>query len=412
MTKESGITIVFIIPLVLYFFTSTSFKKIIVLSSPYLVIAIIFLLIRNAVLDPYTPKEDFHYILNNTLLGAENTSEMLATNFVILGKYLKLLFFPYPLSCDYSYNQIPITNWTDIKAIISFLIYIALGIYCIIKIKKKDIIAFGILLFFITISVSSNLFIKIGSTFAERFLFAPSLGFCIAIVIILFKLLKNKTYLYVITFVILIVYSVITINRNKDWENNYTLFLTGVEVCPNSARMHHFLGSVCREMGEQEKDFQKRNTLFNKAIHSYKKSIEIYSKYSVSYYNLGVTYYLKSDIDNALNAYKSAIDIEPQYMDALNNTGVMYFEKKDFNNALKYFLKMLEIDKNDSRAIGNVGAIYHNKQDYENAIIYYDKAISINPNNIIVYNNLVKIDNALGDTNKANYYSQKARQFN
>jgi len=417
-TKENGITILALIPLILYFFTNTAIKKIIVLSSPYFAIVVIFLLIRNVVLDPYVEQENIHYILNNSLLGAKNVSEMLATNFIILGKYIKLLLIPYPLSWDYSYNQIPITNWTDIKAIISLFVYMALAVYCVIKIKKKDIFTFSILFFFITLSVSSNLFIKIGATFGERFLFIPSLGFCIVIVMLLFKalkikidgVLKNKNYLYGITITILIIYSVITINRNKDWENGYALYLSGAEICPNSARTHYQLGNAYREMGEVEKDFQVKNKLFNNAISSYNRSINIYSKYTVSYYNLGVTYYEIGDIDNALKAYKNAIDIEPN-LDALNNIGVIYFEKKDFDSALKYWLKILEIDKNNSKAISNVGAVYHNKQDYKNAIIYYEKAISINPYDINVYNNLVKVYNSLGNINKANYYYQKANQL-
>ena len=188
MTKESGITILAVIPLILWFFSDLNLKRILLLTAPYMLIAGLYLLIRTMVLDPFNPGEESVFVLNNSLLGAKNAAEMLATNFVTLGLYLKLLVIPYPLSWDYSYNQIPVINWSDWKALSSLVAYLLLGIYALIMIRKKEIIAFGILFFFITLSVSSNLFVKIGSTFGERFLFVPSLGYCVVLVALLFKI--------------------------------------------------------------------------------------------------------------------------------------------------------------------------------------------------------------------------------
>lgn len=39
--------------------------------------------------------------------------------------------------------------------------------------------------------ITSNLFVLIASSFGERFLFTPSLGFCIAVPVLLSRLLKT-----------------------------------------------------------------------------------------------------------------------------------------------------------------------------------------------------------------------------
>ena len=45
--------------------------------------------------------------------------------------------------------------------------------------QKRDPLVFGILFYLITLSVVSNLVFPIGTNMAERFLFMPSIGFCL-----------------------------------------------------------------------------------------------------------------------------------------------------------------------------------------------------------------------------------------
>lgn len=193
LTKENAVAIVAVFPLLLYFFTETSLKEALIKSIPYGGIVIVYLLLRNSVLDTVAFGEELN-VINNGLMAAETTSEMLATNFVILGKYVSLLFFPHPLSFDYSFSEFEIVNWTDIYAIGSLLLYVGIGLFALKTFKDKNVISFGIMFYLITFSVTSNLFIKIGCTLGERFLFLPSLGFCIAVVFIFMKILKmDKT---------------------------------------------------------------------------------------------------------------------------------------------------------------------------------------------------------------------------
>ena len=83
--------------------------------------------------------------------------------------------------------------------ILSFLVFAALLIYAlknlydsIFKQKEKSNIAFGLLWFFITVSITSNVFFLIGTSFGERLFFTPSLGLCIAFVILLSKYFYKK----------------------------------------------------------------------------------------------------------------------------------------------------------------------------------------------------------------------------
>lgn len=415
LCKENSLTFVIVIPLIIFFFRDLPIKKVATLTIPFILIAGIYIVIRLNILDDVTFKEDMA-VMNNSLMAAKNASEMYATNFVMLGKYLMLLLIPHPLSWDYSYNQIPIVNWLNFKALLSFLIYAGLGVYALIKLPKKDIFSFAILFYFITIFLSSNLIVKIGATMGERFLYAPSIGFCIAIPVALLKIFKIEkgtfsftsrwTNLLIIILFISLLYSIKTRRRNPDWKNNYQLFLSGVETSPNSARTHYSLASELRTKGEQSSDMRERLNFYTQAIQEYRSGISIYPG-AEGYYNLGVTYYNMNDTAQAMEAYQKALSYQQDYAPALNNTGVIYFINNQYDKAEVYFKNVLKHDSSYADAYANLGAINHNRGDYDVALKLYNEALKRNPNNINVYNNMVRIYNNIGDTAKAKYYQQK-----
>lgn len=420
LSKENGVILIAIVPLLLHFFTNLKLKEIFKLSFCFVLILGFYLILRNSILDNIAFEEKME-IMNNALMAAQTEADRLATCFVILGIYLKLLFFPHPLLWDYSYNHIPIVNWTNFKPIICLLIYLGLGIYALIKIKKKDPIAFGILFYMIPLSLVSNIFIIIGSTLGERFLFIPSLGFCIAIVFLITRILKinihenvikKKTVFLAIIIIASAGYSFKTIDRNFDWKNNYHLFTADLPYTLNSARSHFAVGSEYRVTGENEQNPEQKNKFLFDAINEYKECLKIYQKFDEAWYNMGFTYYLLGDIENAELAYKEALKINPQFPNALINMGLIYFKRNDYDNALINFKKVIEIDKNFGDAYANTGAVYHNLGDIKSAIYYYELGLKHNASLSTVYNNLSKAYNMLGDTVKAEYYFKKLQQYN
>jgi Flp pilus assembly protein TadD len=419
LSKESGITTVAVIPLTLYFFSNTNGKRIIVQTLPYLVVASVFLLIRNHVLSNYLDTAQKE-IINNSLNGAHSLGERYATNFVMLGKYLLLLFIPYPLSYDYSYNQIPLVNWSSPLALISLTVYFGLAVYAVINFKKKDIIAYGIFFYFITLSVTSNLFFLIsGSTIAERFLFTPSIGFCLVIIFFIMKISKPKfseavrisSPPVIILLVISLIFAILTVNRNPAWKNNYALFTSGVESAPNSTKTHGNLAYQCKVMALKEQNPAQRSEYFNNAVKEFRKACDILPGYEYALYNLGVQYYEMGDEANALKTYQELMKYYPNHINANNNSGVIYFNRKEYDTALVFFQKAASSDPNNSNAIGNIGAIYQNKGDMMHAKEYYERAIAINPN-ANVYSNLSKVYYTLGDSKKAEFYENKAKEIN
>ncbi|MEO6883679.1 MAG: tetratricopeptide repeat protein [Bacteroidia bacterium] len=403
-SKEDGLTFLLIIPLMLYFFTSMEIKKIIRLTLPFLGMIVLYMIIRSWILSSVTFNDKI-VVMNNALMAAKSTSSMLATNFEMLGKYIYLLFVPYPLSWDYSFNQIPIVTWSSWSAIFSLLLYTAMAAYILWKIRKKDVYAFALLFYLITLFLESNLVVKIGSTFAERFLYMPSLALCIALPLLLAKALKinphQKIWKQTSTFNtiligILIVYAFILIPRNRVWENNFTLFQSGVLTSPNSARTHGALASAYRDQAEAAINPQNKQQLFQQAVNEYAKTLAIYNQDPDAYYNLGVTFYECGLQDSAMKMYQKTIALNPKYTNALNNLGVIYFNKKEYDNAIHYLTIALSMDTNYLDPIVNIGASYQNENNYTKAIYYYNKGLQKSPNNQSILKNLSNMYNGIG----------------
>lgn len=425
LTKENAVAIIAVIPLTLYVFGEMDLKRSLQLTFPFATILLVYLLIRSQVLDAMGLGETLD-IVNNTLIAAKTQSEMLATNFVILGKYLALLVFPHPLSFDYSYNQFPIVNWGNWQALLSFAVHIALGVYATSKIRKRDVLAYGILFYLITFSVTSNLVIKIGATLGERFMFIPSLGFVIAFVFLLVKLLNRNTsegdkqpydisqpkskVLIGVVLVIVMAYSAKTYTRNFDWKNNLTLFRADVNATPNSARTHFSLAATLNTNAVTQKDPAVKAQMLQEAIASFQKSVEIHPAFSSAWYNMGVAYFNNGDSQNAQIAYENCLLYNTFDKQALNNLGVIYFNRNEYSAAIEYFSRAVEAHSNFPDPYANLGACYHNMGDSQNAIKFYTKALQFNPNNQMVNGNLAKLYNILGDTEKSDYYRKRSGQ--
>ena len=187
-SKESAIVFLAIFPLTLYFFTNSSPKKLII------VIAVIFVAL---ILARYTPKlylpkpEREVFFFENPLSFHPGLIRRFGTGMMSLLFYLRILIFPHPLLFYYGYNTIPIVPLTNAMAIFSLLVHLALFVFAVMKLKQKYIMSFIILFYLICISMFSNLVKPAMGIVGERYCYASSVAFCLALAYGIFILLKK-----------------------------------------------------------------------------------------------------------------------------------------------------------------------------------------------------------------------------
>jgi len=377
LSKESAITFLVGLPLFLYFFFELKKKDLFKISAYFLGITFLYIFIRNSVI-PFDFSEEVtqeYLILNHPFLYA-NAQESFFTKIFVLIKYIKILFIPYPLCYDYSYNQIPYVNSSEPWLWISILVNGFLLFYALKKFRKKSLISFCILLYFLTIFTVSNLLFETAVIFAERFLFTPSVFFCTAIVFLLnwahLQLskdwrLKGLVFTIIIFIPIFILFSMVIINRNRDWENTDTLNLADISKSPNSARVNDGVGNYYINASQRKNiSLREKDSLLQLTIVYYARSIELYPDYKNSLFNIGIANNILSN----------------EYL--LKGRDAM--ENKKLNSSEMYLLKAVKYANYDDSAFVNawfnLGEVYYLGGKYHLCLQALEKVLSVQPNDI------------------------------
>jgi len=378
LSKEGVITMIFLFPIIGWYFTESKPKAIIIASLMLIIPAIAYLFIRHLVL--LRSGETFTVsIYQNFLIGISNPITHFATAVMLLGKYLLLLLIPYQLVCDYSFNQISVVGLSAPLFIVSILIFIAIAIYSLINLRKKTPLIFGLLFLLITISMYSNILFKISASFGERLMFLPSLGFCIALVFLFTRLLKveiennklspikilrSKPIFTSVFIIIILSFSIKTVVRAAEWENEYQLYSNDIKRSPDSAPMSILWGNALFGKAAIEQDRAERDSLLLKAIAQYENTISILEdKKAVIYTNN----------TPKLNETKAVV---------FASSGSAYFNMGNYDKAKQYSMEALKLNTKCSEAYFNIGHIYYEEQKYEESIVEFKKCIQYAPENI------------------------------
>lgn len=424
-SKESGITFLAIFPVMTWYFTkapkSLNVKIWLVLFGA----ALLFLIIRFKILEGNL-KTTFS-IADNLLMAAKTGGERFATAVSILGRYLWVLAFPYLLVFDASYNQIPLVGLTHIRFLIPFLIYLALAASVVFFWKRKEKWTFGIFFFLISISIFSNIILTIGTSYGERLMYIPSLGFCIALAGLIGKLphrddadkpaslstfLSSSLIPLSVVLIIALLYSVRTVTRNPVWKSNHTLFSHDVKLSPNSTRTHYYWGNyMIKPENIGVTDSSEKMVILDSAITEMYRALEIYPKFCDVYKQLGVAFGKKSEPKKSFDHYLKAIECNPTDPPSHSNIGTIYFEQGNYPEALKAFHKAASLDPNYTEALANLGSTYGMMQDYENALKYLHQCIKSDPKYTQAYFFLAITYRFKGDTANEQFYMQKYKEL-
>ena len=428
LSKEGVITMLFLFPVLGWYFTDAKTKSIFTGSLLFLLPALVYVAIRQQIISKYCVSIEVP-ITDNFLSGAHDSVSHFATAVMLLGKYLLLSVIPYQLVCDYSFNQIPIVGLSDIKFILSFLVYLGMVIYVFLNFRKKNTVVFGLLFFLVTISIYSNILIPVGTSFGERFMFLPSLGLCIAFAFFIAQLLKietndknqpeieilkSKPLFGVIFIFILIGFSIRTVVRAAEWKNQTTLFGNDIKRSPNSAHMFLYWGLALRDNALKEENKINKDAIMLQAIAQFEKGLSIYPSYTPCYENLGLAWYRLKDSPKALFNYDQALKLNPNNAVTWSNTGIIYFEQGNIQKAKEVYLKSISLDPDYADAHLNLGSIWGMFGNYDEAIAEFKKCIQSDPENIkahqhigVTYQNMKQPDMAKPWFEKATILEQK-----
>jgi tetratricopeptide (TPR) repeat protein len=314
--------------------------------------------------------------------------DYLFTQFRVIVTYLRLLLFPVHQNLDYDY---PVYHSLFQPAVFLSLLFLlglfALAVYLLIRFQRSSfhaqLIAFGILWFFLALSVESSV-IPIRDVIFEHRLYLPSIGFFLASTVCVFSshgaleagrprgdilsFLARPTALGVFIALILMLLAVATYQRNRVWKNALTLWEDVVSKAPGNARGHNNLGLAYQTMGRLQASIQE-----------YQTALRLIPNFAEAHYNLGNAYQVLGRFEEAIREYEKALTLNPRYASAYINLGTTYHTQRYYEEAIRSYREALRLDPDSVFAHINLGVTYYAQGRLEEAIEAYGRALTLSP---------------------------------
>lgn len=278
-----------------------------------------------------------------------------------LGTYMQLLLLPYNLTLYHEFIMYSPVLYI-INVIATLLLLIALPVFW----KYQKVVAFGFLLF--VISLSPTLVpINIGWIVAERYVHFGSIGFFIALTAgahALFKRFKVSADSILMGSVVLVcILSGLTIKRNLDWRNEDTLWPVTLKYSPFSAYAYNNMG-----------DYYGRHGDVQNAIIAFERARLLRPRYSEATHNLANVYVAIGQATKAAELYKESLDFNPTLYISYQKLALIAAGYKNYPETEQYLLKSIEINPDPFTDYVMLARIYALSGDAEHARASFDKA--------------------------------------
>ncbi len=422
-SKESAITYLVLFPLSLFFFRNATLAGALRASAWKLFPALLFLMVRSQVVGYTGPP----HMADNLLFQTDNEWMRKTTAIAFFGRYVGLLFFPVGLSMDYSYAHLTLTGWNHVSFWVGVLLLgLMLGI-AVKDFRARSLVSFGIGFFLITMSLPSNLIIPIGTHFAERLLFVPSLGWSLAVVGMLQVLWKGnpqvsfaaserfplrRVLYYSVLGLAVAIGSVLTWLRVPVWKDNLSLYESGIRSAPNSFRTHYYLGLfLVKKENLQRYAETEQHAMAQRGVQELHKAIQILPQFTDAWLHLGNYYYGVKQLDSAQWYFTKCVELDPMLAVPHNNLGTVYFDRRQYDQAKHHFEMAIRLDPNYHDAVRNLGSLLGTLGRYREALAYFERAVQLAPKNADSHYFLGLTYQLLGEAERAQHYLQKAENL-
>ncbi|MBF0558668.1 MAG: tetratricopeptide repeat protein, partial [Nitrospirae bacterium] len=319
--------------------------------------------------------------------------EYFINQFRVIVTYLRLLFFPVNQNLDYDYRVFK--TFFEPQVMLSFLFLAAifgLGVYLTIgkiQIGKEKwvtfplpinylpnlrLMGFGILWFFITLSVESSI-IPLPNLICEYRVYLPSVGVIISVVagaFMLKNMLSPKLGNVVLLMLVLAIgtLSVATYMRNGLWGDALKLWEDTARKSPAKAKPHFILANQ-----------YSSHSMPDKAVEQYQIAIRLQPNYPEAHSNLGTLYEALNMPDKAVEQYQIAIRLDTNCTWAHYNLGVLYKNLNMNEEAVKELQTSIRLMPEVAESHFILGVVYYRMGQVENAQREIKAGLKIAPDN-------------------------------
>lgn len=319
-----------------------------------------------------------------------------------------IMICPVWLCFDWSMGCIPLINLNTFPKdprlfiVFGFWIILVLIIYKILFSKNYDTkqIQMGFLLGLLSFLPASNLMFTVGFVIAERVLYLPSAGFIIIVVLGIRRLCLNyfvQRVVKICVLLLIVVHSIRTYQRSKEWSSELELFRSALKVCPNNAKVHYNLAKSLADIGHTQE-----------AIDRYKHALLLHPRYDQAMNNLANILKDKNELEEARSLLEKAVSIRNDFAAAWMNLGIVLSAQHEYNKAEHAYLTALQHRKSYPHCYFNLGNLYLEMGEKTKALFAWQNATFQQPTHVISWNNMIVLLESIGELKRAENVARTA----
>ena len=265
----------------------------------------------------------------------------LATQASVIAHYLRLVVFPSPLVLDYGWPPAAISS-----AVIPALLVCGLAVASVVMLVRRRPIGFAGAAFFLILAPTSSVLPIVTEVAAEHRMYLP-LAAAIAVAVIgAFVLLQHKRpglrWGVAGTCVLVLVFSSLTLARNRDYHSLETIWLDTVNKRPANARARHNYATTLLARGR-----------YGEAEEHLRVALEVQPRYAEAEEALGIALCAQGRVDEGIEHLKAALAIEPRFRAAEQSLGEAYASRGRMELAVEHYSRALELGGGDDTTLLN-----------------------------------------------------------
>ncbi|XP_013772946.1 transmembrane and TPR repeat-containing protein CG4050-like [Limulus polyphemus] len=361
---------------------------------------------------------------DNPAAVAETPARQLTYNY-LLPVNAWLMLFPCDLCCDWTMGTIPLVeSFTDPRNLFSVVFYLFFVLLVWNALNSDDdhseVVVMSLSFVVFPFLPASNLFFPVGFVVAERVLYTPSMGFCMLVAYGWYLLLEKthwKSFFWGLLVFLLLTHSFKTVTRNFDWESEYTIFMAGLRVNHQNAKLYNNVGHALegqekfhealqyfikasraqpddigahinvgrtfnnlQQYDEAEQAFWKAKDLLPRPRAGEPYKARIAPNHLNVFLNLAnVISRNKSRLEEADALYRQAISMRADYIQAYINRGDILIKLNRTQEAQDVYERALQFDSNNPDIYYNLGVVYLEQGKATQALVYFNKALTLEP---------------------------------
>ncbi len=385
LAKKDGLLYFGLIPFLFLFQSNRPINKIdIQILKKNILYLFLFLIGLSTILLAYkkiSPKTDKILIENKIYAGnqyyyIEDQMDLFATKLWVGILQIKNLITPHNLFYNWAYKTIDTIHPLSLEFIVSLVTFISLAIISIKLTIAKSKLGLFLLCFLICLLPYLQI-LKLGpDTAADRFLFASSIFYAITIVLLCaaifkidlqsnFPIQKTNGRLFL---AIVLGYSVylssLTINRNKIWENNTTLYTADIKKLPNNSIANYLYAQATYAEAVKANKLQDELPKIKKHLDI---TLAMTPQFIPAQQFATLLISKTSDSGNAISKLDSLISSNSKDGRLYYSKAILEIENNDWINAEQNLIQSLKMGYNPVDVLDQLFVIAYNQNDLSKA---------------------------------------------